>query len=68
MVVVGGGDCMQNPFTYMCFSKTQALSNNARPMPWTREANGIALGEGVVVMILKNVWRTLNVTATRSMR
>jgi malonyl CoA-acyl carrier protein transacylase len=26
MVIVGGADCMQNPFTYMCFSKTQALS------------------------------------------
>ena len=55
VVVVGGGDCMQNPFTYMCFSKTQALSNSDQSHALDEEANGIALGEGVVVMILKRL-------------
>ena len=38
MVIVGGVDTMQNPFTYLCFSKTHALS--------PRGAHGAAAGLG----------------------
>jgi acyl transferase domain-containing protein/NAD(P)H-dependent flavin oxidoreductase YrpB (nitropropane dioxygenase family)/NAD(P)-dependent dehydrogenase (short-subunit alcohol dehydrogenase family) len=55
LVIVGGGDCMQNPFTYMCFSKTQALSSSGRSHALDEDADGIALGEGVVTLILKRL-------------
>jgi malonyl CoA-acyl carrier protein transacylase len=55
MVVVGGADCMQNPFTYMCFSKTQALSPTGHCKPLDENADGIVLGEAVAVLILKRL-------------
>ena len=55
MVVVGGSDTMQNPFTYLCFSKTQALSPTGRSRPLDDSADGIVLGEGVAVVILKRL-------------
>jgi acyl transferase domain-containing protein/NAD(P)H-dependent flavin oxidoreductase YrpB (nitropropane dioxygenase family)/NAD(P)-dependent dehydrogenase (short-subunit alcohol dehydrogenase family) len=55
VVVVGGVDCMQNPFTYMCFSKTQALSPRGRCNALDENADGIVLGEGISVMILKRL-------------
>jgi NAD(P)H-dependent flavin oxidoreductase YrpB (nitropropane dioxygenase family)/3-oxoacyl-(acyl-carrier-protein) synthase len=55
MVIVGGADCMQNPFTYMCFSKTQALSPRGCCNALDESADGIVLGEGIVVMILKRL-------------
>ncbi|MFQ6078881.1 MAG: type I polyketide synthase, partial [Thermodesulfobacteriota bacterium] len=55
MVVVGGADCMQNPFTYLCFAKTQALSSRGRCRTLDESADGIALGEGVAAMILKRL-------------
>ena len=36
MVVVGGADTVQNPFGYLCFSKTQALSPSGRCQPFDR--------------------------------
>lgn len=35
MVLVGGADTVQNPFAYLCFSKTQALSPRG-PLPGLR--------------------------------
>lgn len=55
MVVVGGSDTMQNPFTFLCFSKTQALSPTGRSSPLDESADGIVLGEGVAVAILKRL-------------
>jgi acyl transferase domain-containing protein/NAD(P)H-dependent flavin oxidoreductase YrpB (nitropropane dioxygenase family)/NAD(P)-dependent dehydrogenase (short-subunit alcohol dehydrogenase family)/acyl carrier protein len=55
MVVVGGADCMQSPFTYMCFSKTQALSPRGRCQALDEKADGIVVGEGLVVFILKRL-------------
>ncbi|MBN1226450.1 MAG: SDR family NAD(P)-dependent oxidoreductase, partial [Deltaproteobacteria bacterium] len=55
MVVVGGSDTMQNPFTFLCFSKTQALSPTGRSCPLDESADGIVLGEGVAVAILKRL-------------
>ena len=55
MVVVGGADCMQSPFTYMCFSKTQALSPRGQCQALDANADGIVVGEGLVVFILKRL-------------
>jgi len=55
MALVGGADCMQSPFTYMCFSKTLALSSRQQPRCLDAEADGIVLGEGVVMLVLKRL-------------
>ncbi|MEW5801870.1 MAG: SDR family oxidoreductase [bacterium] len=55
MVVVGGSDTMQNPFTYLCFSKTQALSPTGQSRPLDESADGIVLGEGVAIVVLKRL-------------
>jgi acyl transferase domain-containing protein/NAD(P)H-dependent flavin oxidoreductase YrpB (nitropropane dioxygenase family)/NAD(P)-dependent dehydrogenase (short-subunit alcohol dehydrogenase family) len=55
MAIVGGADCMQNPFTYMCFAKTQALSPRGSSKPLDESADGIVLGEGIAVMVLKRL-------------
>jgi acyl transferase domain-containing protein/NAD(P)H-dependent flavin oxidoreductase YrpB (nitropropane dioxygenase family) len=55
MVIVGGADCMQNPFTYMCFARTQALSPRGCCNALDERADGIVLGEGLAVMVLKRL-------------
>lgn len=55
MVVVGGADTMQNPFTYLCFAKTQALSPRGRCRPLDQSADGIVLGEGIATVVLKRL-------------
>jgi acyl transferase domain-containing protein/NAD(P)H-dependent flavin oxidoreductase YrpB (nitropropane dioxygenase family) len=53
MAVVGGVDAIQNPFAYLCFAKTQALSPNGRCRPFDAAADGIAISEGFAAVILK---------------
>jgi len=55
MVIVGGADTMQNPFTYFCFSKTQAFSPSGKSRPLDKAADGIVIGEGVAVAIFKRL-------------
>ncbi len=55
MVVVGGIDTIQNPFAYLCFSKTQALSPTGRCRPFDAEADGIAISEGFAAVVLKRL-------------
>ncbi|HNR13655.1 MAG TPA: SDR family NAD(P)-dependent oxidoreductase [Thermodesulfobacteriota bacterium] len=55
MVIVGGADCNQNPFSFMSFSKTQALSPRGECNALDECADGIVLGEGVAVMVLKRL-------------
>ena len=55
MVIVGAADCMQSPFTFTCFSKTQALSPRGRCQSLDEEADGIVLGEGIVMMVFKRL-------------
>ena len=38
---------MQNPFAYLCFSKTHALSPDGRCRPFDAAADGIVISEGV---------------------
>ena len=55
MVIVGAADCLQNPFTYLAFSKTRALSPRGRCRTFDESADGIILGEGIAVVILKRL-------------
>ncbi|MCK5545690.1 MAG: hypothetical protein KAI35_10760, partial [Desulfobulbaceae bacterium] len=55
MALVGSADCMQNPFTYMCFSQTQALSPRGVCNSLDQSADGIVLGEGAVMFVLKRL-------------
>lgn len=55
MVIVGGADTMQNPFTYLCFAKTQALSPHGRCRTFDTEADGIVISEGLVALVLKRL-------------
>ena len=53
MVIVGGADTIQNPFAYLCFGKTHALSPRGRCATFDESADGIAISEGVAMLILK---------------
>ena len=55
MVILGGADTVQNPFTYLAFSKTQAFSPNGRCRPFDVGADGIVISEAVAVLILKRL-------------
>ena len=55
MVVLGGVDTVQNPFTYLAFSKTQAFSPRGRCRPFDTSADGIVISEGVAAVILKRL-------------
>jgi acyl transferase domain-containing protein/acyl carrier protein len=55
MVILGGVDTVQNPFTYLAFSKTQAFSPQGRCRPFDAGANGIVISEGVAALVLKRL-------------
>jgi acyl transferase domain-containing protein/NAD(P)H-dependent flavin oxidoreductase YrpB (nitropropane dioxygenase family) len=55
MVVLGGVDTVQNPFTYLAFSKTQAFSPRGRCRPFDSSADGIVISEGVAAVVLKRL-------------
>jgi acyl transferase domain-containing protein len=55
MVVVGGVDTMNDIFMYMCFSKTPALSASGDVRPFSDQADGTMLGEGLGMVALKRL-------------
>lgn len=55
LVVTGGVDTVQNPFAYLCFSKSQALSPRGRPRTFDQNADGIVISEGIGVLVLKRL-------------
>jgi acyl transferase domain-containing protein/NAD(P)H-dependent flavin oxidoreductase YrpB (nitropropane dioxygenase family)/NAD(P)-dependent dehydrogenase (short-subunit alcohol dehydrogenase family) len=55
VVIVGGVDTVQNPFAYLCFSKTKALSPRGRCRPFDAGADGIAISEGLVIFVMKRL-------------
>jgi acyl transferase domain-containing protein/NAD(P)H-dependent flavin oxidoreductase YrpB (nitropropane dioxygenase family) len=55
LVVLGGVDTVQNPFTYLAFSKTQAFSPRGRCRPFDSSADGIVISEGVAALVLKRL-------------
>jgi acyl transferase domain-containing protein/NAD(P)H-dependent flavin oxidoreductase YrpB (nitropropane dioxygenase family)/NAD(P)-dependent dehydrogenase (short-subunit alcohol dehydrogenase family) len=55
VVITGGVDTVQNPFAYLCFSKTKALSPRGRCRPFDAGADGIVISEGLAVLVLKRL-------------
>ena len=55
LIIAGGVDAAQNPFGYLCFSKTQALSPTGETRAFDAAADGIVIGEGIVLMVLKRL-------------
>jgi acyl transferase domain-containing protein/NAD(P)H-dependent flavin oxidoreductase YrpB (nitropropane dioxygenase family)/NADP-dependent 3-hydroxy acid dehydrogenase YdfG len=55
MVIAGGVDTAQNPFTYLCFSKTRALSPSGRCRTFDDGSDGIAISEGLAAVVLKRL-------------
>jgi malonyl CoA-acyl carrier protein transacylase len=53
--VVVAVDMMQTPFSYLCFSKTQALSPTGQPRCFDETADGIVISEGIAVAIMKRL-------------
>ena len=55
MLIVGGVDTVQNPFCFLCFAKSQALSPRGKCRPFDRSADGIAISEGITVLVMKRL-------------
>jgi acyl transferase domain-containing protein/NAD(P)H-dependent flavin oxidoreductase YrpB (nitropropane dioxygenase family) len=55
MVLAGGVDAIQNPFAYLCFAKTRALSPTGHCRPFDAAADGIAISEGFATIVLKRL-------------
>ncbi|WP_080780735.1 type I polyketide synthase [Chryseobacterium phocaeense] len=53
MVLAGGADLHNGINDYLMFSSTHALSRKGRCATFDNEADGIALGEGVAILVLK---------------
>jgi acyl transferase domain-containing protein/NAD(P)H-dependent flavin oxidoreductase YrpB (nitropropane dioxygenase family)/NAD(P)-dependent dehydrogenase (short-subunit alcohol dehydrogenase family)/acyl carrier protein len=55
VVIVGGAEGIQNPFDFLCFAKTHALSPTGRSRPFDADADGIAISEGFASLFLKRL-------------
>ncbi len=55
VAVVVGADTVQNPYTYLAFSKTHAFSPRGRCSTFDEAADGIVISEGVAVVVLKRL-------------
>lgn len=55
LVIAGGADTMNDIFMYMCFSKTPALSPSGDCRPFSSEADGTLLGEGIGMVALRRL-------------
>jgi len=55
LVITGGVDTTNDPFIYMCFSKTPALSFTGDCRPFSDKADGTMLGEGLGMVALKRL-------------
>ncbi len=53
MVITGGCDTLQSPFTYLCFAKAGALSPRGRSRTFDTTSDGIAISEGLASVVLK---------------
>ena len=55
MMLTGGVDTDNSPFMYMSFSKTPAFSKSGHIRPFDDEADGMLIGEGIGMMVLKRL-------------
>ena len=55
LIVTGGVDVTNNPLMYVCFSKTPALSPTGDVRPFSEDADGTLLGEGLAMLGLRRL-------------
>ncbi|ARV57930.1 polyketide synthase [Nostocales cyanobacterium HT-58-2] len=55
MMLTGGVDCDNTIMAYMCFSKTPAVSPSDNVKPFDAKSDGMMLGEGVGMVVLKRL-------------
>jgi acyl transferase domain-containing protein/NAD(P)-dependent dehydrogenase (short-subunit alcohol dehydrogenase family) len=55
MVITGGVDMLNDIFMHMCFSKTFVLSPTGDARPFSKNADGTVLGEGIGIFVLKRL-------------
>ncbi|GAA1956891.1 type I polyketide synthase [Amycolatopsis minnesotensis] len=55
LVLTGGVDTLNNPMTFIAFSKTPALSPTGDCRPFSDQADGMMLGEGLALFALKRL-------------
>lgn len=55
MMITGGVDTENSIFIYLCFSKVGALSPSGRISPFSAEADGTLLGEGITMLALRRL-------------
>ncbi len=55
MMITGGVDTDNSIFMYMCFSKTPAFSRGDKPRPFDKAADGMMVGEGLGMLVLKRL-------------
>ncbi|MGD9187162.1 MAG: beta-ketoacyl synthase N-terminal-like domain-containing protein, partial [Desulfobacteraceae bacterium] len=55
MVITGGVDTINDAFMHMCFAKTHLLSPSGDIRPFSKDADGTVLGEGVGLVVLKRL-------------
>ncbi|MBK1897218.1 type I polyketide synthase [Chryseobacterium paridis] len=60
MVLAGGADLHNGINDYLMFSSTHALSRKGRCATFDNEADGIALGEGIAILVLKRYEDAVN--------
>src|SRR6185437_8333685 len=55
LMLVGGADGTNNPFGFMSFAKTHALSPRGKSRAFDASGDGIVLGEGIAAVVLKRL-------------
>ncbi|MDL1963898.1 MAG: acyltransferase domain-containing protein, partial [Deltaproteobacteria bacterium] len=55
MVVTGGLDTLNDVFMHMCFARTSILSPTEDARPFSKDADGTVLGEGIGLLVLKRL-------------
>lgn len=55
MAITGGVDLLNDIFMHMCFSKTGVLSKSGDAKPFSEDADGTVLGEGIGMLTLKRL-------------
>jgi polyketide-type polyunsaturated fatty acid synthase PfaA len=55
LMITGGVDTDNSPFMYMCFSKTPAFTPGPVPRPFDADADGMMVGEGLGMVLLKRL-------------
>jgi len=55
MSITGGVDALNDIFMHMCFSKTGVLSHKSDARPFSKDADGTVLGEGIGMLVLKRL-------------